>query len=59
MSDAVLWLGIAAFAGALAVGDLPDDARRHGRFWLSPLLGGAAAIFYEAPPDPLGLPRPR
>lgn len=49
VSDAVLWLGVAAFAGALMVGcylTLRDG-------W--PILafaafGGAAAIFYEAPP---------
>jgi 1,4-dihydroxy-2-naphthoate octaprenyltransferase len=49
MSDAVMWLGVAGFAGALAVG-----------FYLTLLvgwpilafavLGGLAAVFYVAPP---------
>jgi 1,4-dihydroxy-2-naphthoate polyprenyltransferase len=45
----VLWLGVAAFAGALAVGvylSLRDGWPILG----FALLGGAAAIFYEAPP---------
>ena len=49
MSDAVLWLGIVAFAGAFAMGvfltiqvGVPILAFA--------LLGGAAAIFYVAPP---------
>jgi 1,4-dihydroxy-2-naphthoate octaprenyltransferase len=49
MSDAVLWLGIGAFAGALAVGIYL--AWRGGWPILAfALLGGAAAIFYVAPP---------
>jgi len=49
MSDAVLWLGIAAFAGALAVGVYL--ALRGGWPILAfALAGGAAAIFYVAPP---------
>lgn len=49
MSDAVLWLGIAAFAGAFAVGVYL--AYRGGWPILAfALLGGAAAIFYVAPP---------
>ena len=49
MSDAVLWLGIAAFAGALAVGVYL--AYRGGWPILAfAALGGAAAIFYVAPP---------
>ena len=49
MSDWVLWLGIAAFAGALAVGIFLTS--RVGLPILAfALLGGAAAIFYVAPP---------
>jgi len=49
MSDVVLWLGIAAFAGAFAVGVYL--AYRGGWPILAfALLGGAAAIFYVAPP---------
>jgi 1,4-dihydroxy-2-naphthoate octaprenyltransferase len=49
MSDWVLWLGIAAFAGALAAGVYLT--LRVGWPILSfALLGGAAAIFYVAPP---------
>jgi len=49
MSDGVLWLGVAAFAGALAVGVFL--AVRGGWPILAfALLGGAAAIFYVAPP---------
>jgi 1,4-dihydroxy-2-naphthoate polyprenyltransferase len=45
----VLWLGVLAFAGALAVGVYL--AVRDGWPILAfALLGGAAAIFYEAPP---------
>ena len=58
MTDAVLWLGIAAFAGALAVGiyltvraRLADPRLRAARRRGGDLLRGAA--------DPLGLPRPR
>lgn len=49
MSPAVLWLGIAAFAGALAIG--ADLTMRAGWPVLAfALLGGLAAIFYAAPP---------
>ena len=49
MSDLVMWLGIAAFAGAFAVG--VHLALRGGWPILAfALLGGAAAIFYVAPP---------
>jgi len=49
MSDSVLWLGIAAFAGALATGVYL--AWRGGWPILAfALLGGLAAIFYVAPP---------
>jgi len=49
MSSWVMWLGVAAFAGALAVGCYL--ARRGGWPILGfALLGGAAAIFYVAPP---------
>ncbi len=48
-SSWVLWLGVVAFAGALAVGVYL--AIRDGWPILAfALLGGAAAIFYEAPP---------
>jgi 1,4-dihydroxy-2-naphthoate octaprenyltransferase len=49
MSDAVMWLGVAAFAGALAVGIYLTV---HGGWPILAfaLLGGAAAIFYVAPP---------
>src|SRR6187397_662759 len=48
MSRWVMWLGVAAFAGALAVGCYL--ARRDGWPILGfALLGGAAAIFYVAP----------
>ena len=49
MSDWVLWLGIAAFAGALAVG-IFLTARVGLPILVFALLGGAAAIFYVAPP---------
>jgi len=49
MSDGVLWLGIAAFAGALAVG-VYLTARAGWPILAFALLGGAAAIFYVAPP---------
>ncbi len=45
----VLWLGIAAFAGALAVG-VYLSIRGGWPIIVFALLGGAAAIFYEAPP---------
>jgi len=49
MSSAVMWLGIAAFAGALAVGIYL--ALRGGWPILAfAWLGGMAAIFYVAPP---------
>jgi 1,4-dihydroxy-2-naphthoate polyprenyltransferase len=49
MSDWVLWLGIAAFAGALAVGVYL--AYRGGWPILAfAVMGGVAAIFYVAPP---------
>lgn len=49
MSDAVLGLGVAAFAGALAVGVFLT-ARVGLPILAFALLGGAAAIFYVAPP---------
>jgi 1,4-dihydroxy-2-naphthoate octaprenyltransferase len=49
MSDAVLWLGIVAFAGALAVG-VYLTVRGGWPILAFALLGGAAAIFYVAPP---------
>jgi 1,4-dihydroxy-2-naphthoate octaprenyltransferase len=49
MSDAVLWLGIAAFAGALGVG-VYLTVRGGWPILAFALLGGAAAIFYVAPP---------
>lgn len=49
MSDAVLWLGVAAFAGALAVG-IYLTSRCGWPILAFALLGGAAAIFYVAPP---------
>ena len=49
MSDAVLWLGIAAFAGALAVG-VYLTVRVGWPILAFALAGGAAAIFYVAPP---------
>jgi 1,4-dihydroxy-2-naphthoate octaprenyltransferase len=45
----VLWLGVAAFAGALAVG-VYLSTRDGWPILAFALLGGAAAIFYEAPP---------
>jgi len=47
--DAVLWLGVAAFAGALAVG-LYLTYRGGWPILAFAFLGGAAAIFYVAPP---------
>ncbi|MEO8752700.1 MAG: prenyltransferase [Casimicrobiaceae bacterium] len=49
MSDAVLWLGVAAFAGALAVGVFLT-LRGGWPILAFALLGGMAAIFYVAPP---------
>jgi len=49
MSDAILWLGIAAFAGALAVG-IYLTVQGGWPILAFALLGGAAAIFYVAPP---------
>ncbi|HEY2190622.1 MAG TPA: prenyltransferase [Caldimonas sp.] len=49
MSDAVLWLGIAAFAGALAVA-VHLTLRGGWPILAFALLGGMAAIFYVAPP---------
>jgi len=49
ISATVFWIGTVAFAGALAVGIY---LTMHGGWpilWFA-LLGGAAAIFYEAPP---------
>jgi 1,4-dihydroxy-2-naphthoate polyprenyltransferase len=45
ISDAVFWLGVAAFAGALAVG-IYLTARGGWPIFLFALLGGTAAIFY-------------
>jgi len=49
ISDAVFWLGAAAFAGALGVG-IYLTARGGWPILGFAVLGGAAAIFYEAPP---------
>jgi 1,4-dihydroxy-2-naphthoate octaprenyltransferase len=49
MSDAVLWLGIAAFTGALAIG-VYLTVRGGWPILAFALLGGMAAIFYVAPP---------
>ena len=49
MSSWVLWLGIAAFAGALAVG-IYLTYRGGWPILAFALLGGLAAIFYVAPP---------
>jgi 1,4-dihydroxy-2-naphthoate octaprenyltransferase len=49
MSDLVLWLGIASFAGALAVG-LYLTYRGGWPILAFAVLGGLAAIFYVAPP---------
>lgn len=49
MSDAVLWFGIVAFAGALAVG-VYLTVRGGWPILAFALLGGTAAIFYVAPP---------
>ena len=49
MSDGVMWLGVAAFAGALAVGVYLTMLGGWPILAFA-LLGGAAAIFYVAPP---------
>ena len=49
MSNGVLWLGVAAFAGALAVG-IYLTLRGGWPILGFALAGGAAAIFYVAPP---------
>jgi 1,4-dihydroxy-2-naphthoate octaprenyltransferase len=49
VTDAVFWIGTAAFAGALAVG-VYLTVRLGWPILAFALLGGAAAIFYEAPP---------
>jgi 1,4-dihydroxy-2-naphthoate octaprenyltransferase len=49
MSDWVLWLGVAAFAGALAVG-IYLTYRGGWPILAFAVLGGLAAIFYVAPP---------
>jgi 1,4-dihydroxy-2-naphthoate octaprenyltransferase len=49
MSSWVLWLGIAAFAGALAVG-IYLTYRGGWPILAFAILGGLAAIFYVAPP---------
>jgi 1,4-dihydroxy-2-naphthoate octaprenyltransferase len=49
MSTWVLWLGVAAFAGALAVG-IYLTYRGGWPIFAFALLGGLAAIFYVAPP---------
>ena len=49
VTDVVFWIGTAAFAGALAVG-LYLTVHLGWPILAFALLGGAAAIFYEAPP---------
>ena len=49
MSDRVLWLGVVAFAGALAVG-IYLTVRGGWPILAFASLGGAAAVFYVAPP---------
>ncbi len=49
ITRAVFWLGVAAFAAALSVG-IYLTARDGWPVLLLALLGGLAAIFYEAPP---------
>jgi len=46
---AIFWIGVVAFAGALAVG-VYLTARVGWPVLVFAVLGGAAAIFYEAPP---------
>jgi 1,4-dihydroxy-2-naphthoate octaprenyltransferase len=49
MSDWVLWLGVAGFAGALAIG-LFLTWRAGWPILVFAVLGGLAAVFYVAPP---------
>jgi 1,4-dihydroxy-2-naphthoate octaprenyltransferase len=49
ISDAVVWCGVLAFAGALAVG-IYISLRIGWPILAFALLGGLAGIFYEAPP---------
>jgi len=49
ISVGIFWLGVAAFAGALAVG-VYLTMRGGWPILAFAVLGGAAAIFYEAPP---------
>jgi 1,4-dihydroxy-2-naphthoate octaprenyltransferase len=49
ISAGVFWVGVAAFAGALAVG-VYLTIRGGWPILAFAILGGAAAIFYEAPP---------
>ena len=49
VAHAVFWIGVAAFAGALAVG-IYLTVRGGWPILAFALLGGAAAIFYVAPP---------
>jgi len=49
ISATVFWIGTVAFAGALAVGIYLTMHGGWSILWFA-LLGGAAAIFYEAPP---------
>jgi 1,4-dihydroxy-2-naphthoate octaprenyltransferase len=49
VKDAVFWIGTAAFAAALAIG-VYLTSRVGWPVFAFALLGGAAAIFYEAPP---------
>ena len=58
MSAAVLWLGVAAFAGALAVGVYLTSAIGWPVLAFA-VLGGAGGDLLRGAADPLGLPRPR
>jgi 1,4-dihydroxy-2-naphthoate octaprenyltransferase len=49
MSDAILWLGVAGFAGALAIG-IYLTLLAGWPILLFAVLGGLAAVFYVAPP---------
>lgn len=49
VTQVVFWIGVAAFSGALAVG-IYLTARGGWPILAFALAGGAAAIFYEAPP---------